>query len=112
MARTDLRFNKAGIKQLMNDAKMDEFLFSIARDVATEAEATAQDAQRGPGGQIAGYAEAGFFAGVMDSGDRPIAIVSSKADERTAWAAHFYTTKRNGVGHLRAALYKFTHRGA
>lgn len=107
-----LVWNKAGIRQLMNDAKMDEFLFSVAKDVQTEAIATAQDAQRGPGGTISGYAEAGFFVGIEDSGDRPIAIVAAKAPGDVSWAAHFFTTKRDGIGHLRAALYKFTHRGA
>ena len=96
----------------MVDTKMDEMLFGVGQQVASQAEATAQDAQRGPGGTISGYAEAGFFVGIMESGDRPICIVSSKADSDTAWAAHFFTTKRNGVGHLRAALYKFTTRGA
>lgn len=107
-----LKFNPDGIRQLMNDVGMDRILFDVGQQVAQEAEATAQDAQRGPGGTISGYAEAGFFVGIIDSGNRPVCIVSSRADEQTAWAAHFYTTKRDGVGHLRRALYKFTRRGA
>ena len=96
----------------MNDTKMDSLLFGVGQQVQAEAEATAPDAQRGPGGTIAGYAEAGFFVGIEDSGDRPICIVASRAEPEVAWAAHFYTTKRDGVGHLRRALYKFTRRGA
>lgn len=107
-----LVFNRDGVRQLMNDAGMDRLLFGIGQQVQAEAEATAQNAQRGPGGTISGYAEAGFFVGIEDSGDRPICIVASRAEPETAWAAHFYTTKRDGVGHLRRALYKFTRRGA
>lgn len=107
-----IKFNRSGIRELMHDPKMELLLFGIGQDVQQEAEATAQDAQRGPGGTISGYAEAGFFVGIENSGNRPICIVSSRADSETAWAAHFYTTKRDGVGHLRRALYKFTRRGA
>jgi hypothetical protein len=107
-----IEFNPAGISQLMRDSSMDTLLMDVANQVKAEAETTAQNAQRGPGGTIAGYSEAGFSVEISERGDRPVAIVRSNADGQTAMAAHFYTTKRNGVGHLRAALYKFTHRGA
>jgi len=107
-----LVFNRDGVRQLMNDAGMDRLLFGIGQQVQAEAEATAQNAQRGPGGTIAGYAEAGFSLTVEELGDRPVAIIASKAQPEVAWAAHYYTQKRDGVGHLRKALYKFTRRGA
>lgn len=87
-------------------------LVGVAQDVAKEAQATAQSAQKGPGGRIAGYAEAGFSVVYESRGaKRPRVNVVSNADPMTALAAHFYTFRRDGVGHLRAALYKFTRRG-
>ena len=106
-----VKFNRSGVRELLRDPKLEMILFDVGREVQMEAEATAQDAQKGPGGTISGYAEAGFFVGIENGGNRPICIVASRADSETAWAAHFYTTKRDGVGHLRRALYKFTRRG-
>jgi hypothetical protein len=88
------------------------FIFDVAQQVQDEAIATASAAENGSGGTLDGYSSAGFFAGIMDGGNREVAIVSSKAEPEIAWAAHFHTIKRDGVGHLRAALYKFTRRGA
>lgn len=89
-----------------------DVLVSTAQEVASEAQATAQSAQKGPGGRISGYAEAGFSVVYESRGaKRPRVNVVSNADPMTALAAHFYTHRRDGVGHLRAALYKFTKRG-
>lgn len=86
-------------------------LMDVGRDVAAEAQATAQSAQNGSGGRLTGYAEAGFTVEWDERTTRPRVNVISNADIKTAMAAHFYTQKRDGVGHLRAALYKFARRG-
>lgn len=96
---------------MMNDASMKALLMEIGNQVAGEAEATAQEAQKGPGGEISGYAEAGFEVVFEERNRRPRVKVISLADGETAMKAHFYTQKRDGVGHLRRALYKFTRRG-
>jgi hypothetical protein len=86
-------------------------LMNTGRAVAANAQATAQSAQNGPEGRLTGYAEAGFAVQFESRGKRPRVIIKSLADIKTALAAHFYTQKRDGVGHLRAALYKETTRG-
>lgn len=95
----------------MNKGVRDQ-LVGVANDVAAEAQATADSAQRGSGGRISGYSEAGFSV-VWESrgGKRPRVNVVSDADPMTALAAHFYTQKRDGVAHLRAALYSQTKKG-
>ena len=87
-------------------------LLEMGNQVKNEAEATAQDAQRGPGGTISGYAEAGFEVIYEERGERPRVKVVSRADGKTALAVLFYTLKRDGVDHLRRSLYKFTKRGS
>lgn len=89
-----------------------DLLVQTAQAVQSNAEMTAQSAQKGPGGTIDGYAEAGFDV-VWESrgGKRPRVLIRSLADKETAMAAHFYTQKRDGVAHLRAALYRETNRG-
>jgi hypothetical protein len=37
------------------------------------------------------------------------ALVISRADEKMALAVHFHTQRRDGIGHMRAALYAFTN---
>ncbi len=86
-------------------------LMETAYDVAAEAQATADYAQLGPEGRLTGYAEAGFSVIYEPRGTVPRVLVQSNADGDTATRVHFYTQKRDGVGHLRAALYKFTLRG-
>jgi translation elongation factor EF-Ts len=89
-----------------------DLMVGVAQDVAAEAQATAQSAQEGPGGTIDGYAEAGFSVVYESRGlKRPRVNVVANADEKMALAAYFHTLKRDGVDHLRAALYKFTTRG-
>lgn len=88
-----------------------DLLMGTARDVAAEAQATASEAEKGAGGRIDGYAEAGFSVVWQGRTKRPRIDIRSNADGKTATAAHFHTQRVNGVGHLRAALYKFTRRG-
>lgn len=88
-----------------------DFLIGVGQQVASEAQATASDAENGAGGTIDGYAAAGFSVEWKRGVKRPEIHVNSNADGRIAEAAHFNSQRKNGVGHLRAALYKFTTRG-
>jgi hypothetical protein len=113
---------KASVKVVIDNLALAEFLetnpaikqemLSVGQAVAAEAQATASDAENGGGGRIDGYAAAGFSA-VWNprGGKRPRVDIISHAPIETFLAAHFHTQKRDGVAHLRAALYKFTHRG-
>lgn len=113
MARVRVQIHEEGVAAFLqqNKAVRDQ-LVGVARGVAAEAQATADSAQNGSGGSISGYAEAGFSV-VWESrgGKRPRVNVVSNADPKTSLAAHFHTQKRDGVAHLRAALYRFTRRG-
>ena len=84
-----------------------DMLAKTANNVLVEAQATADSAQNGAGGRVAGYAEAGFTIEWRTSAKRPQIRIVSNADGKTATAVHFYTQRRDGVAHLRAALYKF-----
>lgn len=87
-------------------------MVGTAKKVASEAQATASDAENGPGGRISGYSDSGFSVNYESrSGKRPRVNVVSNAPADVALAAHFNSQRKNGVGHLRAALYKFTYRG-
>lgn len=87
-------------------------LMGVAEGVAAEAQRTASAAEEGSGGRITGYADAGFSVQwEARGGKRPRVNVVSNADKKTFMAAHFHTQKRDGIAHLRAALYKFTRRG-
>lgn len=98
---------------LASNKPVRDLLVHTAQDVADEAQATASSAEEGSGGRIDGYASAGFdVKWVNGSGSkRPQVRVYSNADTETATAAHFHTIIRDGVAHMRAALYKFTNRG-
>lgn len=77
--------------------------------VASEAESTASAAENGAGGRIDGYAAAGFSVQwEARGGKRPRVNIVSNADPETVTRAHFYTQRRDGVAHLRAALYSVT----
>lgn len=89
-----------------------DLLVQTAQAVAAEAQSTADKAENGAGGSIDGYAAAGFAVEWESrGGKRPRINIKSRADIKTALAAHFHTQKRDGDGHLRAALYKETYRG-
>lgn len=85
-----------------------DMMVGLAQQVADEAQATASSAENGPGGRIDGYAAAGFSVQWESRGGRPRVNIVSNADPKTFLAAHFYSQLRDGVGHLRAALYKFS----
>lgn len=89
-----------------------DMLVRTAQAVADEAAKTASSAEKGPGGRIDGYASAGFAVEWESrGGKRPRVNIKSLADIKTALAAHFHSQRRDGVGHLRAALYSQTIRG-
>lgn len=102
-----------GIEEFITDnPDFKDTMMGIAKDVATEAQNTADSAQNGPEGDLTTYASSGFTVEWQKrGGKRPRVVVRSNADPQTALAVHFYTQKRDGVGHLRKALYKFTTRG-
>lgn len=113
MAKIRVVVDEQGLADLVSKNKyIRDLLVGTAQDVQGEAAATADDAQKGAGGRLDGYAQAGFSVQYQSrGGKRPRVNIVSNADGETAMAAHFYTQKRDGVGHLRAALYKFTGRG-
>lgn len=113
MAKVKVVIHEDGISQFLRENKpVRDLLMHTAAQVAAEAESTAQSAQEGPGGTIYGYAEAGFSTQwEQRGGKRPRVNIVSHADPYMALAAYFHTLKRDGVDHLRAALYKFTSRG-
>jgi hypothetical protein len=87
-------------------------LVKEARKVAGEAQATASAAEAIVPVRGAGYAQAGFSVEWVDrGGKRPTVRIHSLADLDVWRRVHFATQTVNGVGHLRAALYKFTYRG-
>lgn len=108
-----VKVDEAGISQFLQANKpVRDMLIRTAQAVAADAGATAQEAQKGPEGDLTGYAEAGFAVEwEARGGKRPRVNIRSLADIKTAMAVHFYTQKRDGVAHLRAALYRNTYRG-
>ncbi len=112
----------SSVKVVVNPADIDVFvttnpailklLMDTGYNVAAEASATASSAEGGEGGRITGYASAGFDVEFQARpGARPRVNVKSNAPGEVAMAAHFNSQRKNGVGHLRAALYRFTSRG-
>lgn len=102
--------DEQAIVEMVNHNKyIRDELVGVARKVAAEAQATASDAEEGSGGRIDGYAAAGFSVQWEGrGGKRPRVNIVSNASPETALAAHFHTQRRDGIGHLRAALRKFT----
>jgi hypothetical protein len=114
--------SRSSVKVVVDPAGVDAFvtnnpavrnlLMQTGYNVAAEANSTASDAEQGPSGRISGYASAGFSVEFqVRPGARPRVNVKSNAPGDIALAAHFSSQRRNGVGHLRAALYRFTSRG-
>lgn len=107
---TKVEVDEQGIAEFLQQNKdFRDMLVHTAQEVQAAAAATAQAAQNGPGGSLYGYAEAGFSV-VWESrgGKRPRVNIVSNADPEMSLRVHFYTQKRDGVGHLRAALKTVT----
>lgn len=107
----NVTLHKEGFIALLNDPAVVGLLQSMGQQVAAEARATADDAQKGAGGTIDGYAQAGFSVELEMRSQRPRVNVRSNADPETALRVYWYTQRNWGVAHLRRALYKFTKRG-
>lgn len=109
MAKAKIVIHEDGLVAFLKKNKpVRDMLVGTARSVANEAQQTADSAQKGAGGRLDGYAQAGFSVEWQGRNKRPRVNIKSNADIETALAAHFYTQRRDGVGHLRKALYKFT----
>lgn len=108
-----IQSNPKGFAQLLQSAEMRTGLIRQGEKVAEQAQATADAAQNGAGGKISGYAEAGFSVVFEARGKRPRVIVkSNNTNPETLERVYWFTQKRDGVTHLRAALYKiFPKRG-
>jgi hypothetical protein len=98
---------KAVADYLKNDIKINLALKEQAEQVANKARNTASDAENGPGGTISGYASAGFRVELKKGPTRNTYMIVSNADPKISLAAHFNSQRKNGIGHLRAALYAF-----
>lgn len=111
MARTTVRVDvhPEGLVDLLRSSpEIRSLLAGEASKVKAAADATAQEAQNGPGGTLSGYAEAGFSVVWEMRGRRPRILITSNADPEMALRVHFYTQKRDGISHLRAALRSIT----
>lgn len=112
MAKVRIETHDDGFRELLKSNDIYKTVEEVALKVQQEAELTASDAEKGAGGSIDGYASAGFSVVKHVGGSRVSARVVSNAEPETFLKAFFYTFKRDGVPHLRRALYKFTSRGA
>lgn len=112
MAKVKVVVDNEGLAEFLRANKgVRDMLNGEAQKVKANAQASASNAENGAGGTIDGYASAGFAVRWIVRGRRPRIDIVSLADSKTATAVHFYTQKRDGVAHLRAALYGITSRG-
>mgnify|MGYP006946326448 CR=1 FL=1 len=104
--------DEKGVEEILKANKsIRDLLVKTGQAVAANAQATASAAEKGPGGNLTGYADAGFSVEWDNPGNkRPRVNVRSNADGELATRVHFYTQKRDGVGHLRKALYDETYK--
>jgi hypothetical protein len=112
MAKVKVTVDRDAVREFVQKNKpVRDLLHSVASAVQANAESSASDAEKGPGGTIHSYASAGFSV-AFDMGKKiPRFIVKSNADPEQASRAYWYTQKTFGVAHLRQALYKETQRG-
>lgn len=107
--RVNVVIDEQGLKDFIRKNKdIRDGMMATANQVKATAESTASSAEEGPGGRIDGYAAAGFSVEWDQRSKRPMAVVKSNAPTKTSLAAHFHTLLRDGVPHLRAALYAHT----
>lgn len=113
MAKVKIIYDEQALTDLVSKNKyIRDEMVGVARKVASEAQATASEAENGPGGRLDGYADSGFSVEYESrGGKRPRVNIKSNAPGDVALAVHFNSQRKTGVGHLRAALYKFTQRG-
>ena len=100
----NVTINRNWQKELLNEAAVKNQILNVANDVKAKAVSTAAEAENGPGGTIDGYSQAGFRV-EWNTERKPQARVYSNANPETFMKVYWYTQKRDGVTHLRAALY-------
>lgn len=106
MARTKIKIKPNQPADFIRENKdFRDFLVGKANDVRAEAERTAPGAEGSPPDRTAGYAAAGFRVQFEARGRRPRVNIISNASPDVAQAVYWYTQKRDGVAHLRQALY-------
>lgn len=108
MAKVQIKFDDSAMQKLQSVPELKSLLMETGDRVHQAATSSAQDAQRGPGGTLYGYAEAGFEVTWEQRNKRPRVVVQSLADPVMSLRVHFYTQKRDGVAHLRMALKEGT----
>ena len=101
---SNVQINRLWQQEVLNDPAVKNQILAVAEAVKSAAEMTASSAEKGPGGNIDGYAQAGFRV-EWNTNRKPQARVYSNAPIETFMKAFWYTQKRDGVAHLRAALY-------
>lgn len=111
MARVKIVIDPDEVARVASEPEFKALLMAQAQKVANEAQATAQQAQGGPGGKLQGYAEAGFSVVWESRSRRPRVLIKSNASPEMALRVHLRTQKQWGIAHLRQALYKITNRG-
>jgi hypothetical protein len=100
----NVQINRNWQQEVLNDPAVKNQILAVADAVKNAAAMTASSAEKGPGGTIDGYAAAGFRV-EWDNKRKPQAKVYSNANIALFMKAYWYTQKRDGVAHLRAALY-------
>jgi hypothetical protein len=106
VAKVRVEVDEGALREfLIKNPDVRGLMTDVAQSVKAAAEATAQDAQGGPGGQLNGYAEAGFDIQWDARSRRPRINIVSLADPMMALRVHFYTQKRDGISHMRKALH-------
>jgi hypothetical protein len=95
-----------GLAELMaENPELRGVLWQVGNKVAAAAASTASAAEKGPGGRITGYADAGFSVEWHKGNPgRPGVRIVANADMKTVMAVYWYTQKRDGETHMRAAL--------
>jgi len=101
---SNVKINKNWQSEVLNEPAVKNQILNVANSVKAKAESTASSAEKGPGGTIDGYSQAGFRV-EWNTQRKPQARVYSNANPETFMKVYWYTQKRDGVTHLRAALY-------
>jgi hypothetical protein len=113
VAKVEIQIHKDGIADFVNNnPEIRNLLIGVGKEVQNVAIATASAAENGSGGTIDGYAAGGFEVDFVTGSKRPQVTVSSGASEEMMTRAYWHTQRRDGVTHLRAALYSQTNRGS
>lgn len=106
--RVRIVWDEAALASIQRLPEVRQVMIEEGTQVLNEAIATAQDAQGGPGGDLAGYAEAGFTLEFNERSKTPeVRILANSTDSALNMRVYFHSQKKWGITHLRRALYKF-----